>query len=59
MVVEDHPKYQTWSDAFDLRNESERRYREARMRQDKAVDTFRLDFERAQTTYDKICEELD
>jgi len=58
MAVEDHPVYEIWKSAFDHRNEAERRYREAQVRKDVALTTYRRDYDEAQAAYDVICDEL-
>ena len=58
LAVGDHPKHPEWEMAFDKRNEAERRYREATLMNDKAVEAYRLDFVKAQKAYNKVCDEL-
>ena len=60
MAVEDHPLYRAWRQAFDHRNEVERRYHEARM--NKALDEvlrLKRELDVVQAAYDAISSRID
>ena len=61
MAVEDHPKFDAWSKAFDWRNEAERRYNEAKMqrRPEGEIRAAKIDLDKAQAAYDLIADNLD
>ena len=61
MAVEDHPKFDAWSKAFDRRNEAERRYNEAKMqrRPEGEIKAAKIDLDKAQAAYDLIADNLE
>ena len=61
MLVEEHPKYEDWSAAFDRRNDAEWEYRAAVMLKEPEAEVAakKADYDRAQAAYDSICDTLD
>ncbi len=61
MPVEDHPKYAEWKAAFEHRNEAERRYYDAKMRNrpQGEINLEKHDLDKAQAAYDKIASEIE
>jgi hypothetical protein len=58
MAIEDHPLWNDWSVAFDIKNEAEKRYYEAKMRNDPALDAAKHDYDKALRSYDEIAAKL-
>lgn len=58
MPIEDDPQYQKWSVAFDMRNEAQKRYWRAKIRNDSALAAYKHDMDLAQQAYDDVCSEL-
>lgn len=62
MAVENHPLYKKWSKALDHLNEAESRYIKAKMTKTLPkvlVRLAKIDRDKAQAAYDKICDQLD
>ena len=58
MAVQDHPKYDEWSQALDDLKEANDRLREARVTNSAALEAAKLDFFKAKERYDQICDEI-
>ena len=59
MAIEDHPKYEEWSDAVDTLKKANDRYREARDAGAPNIEVYRLDLHKAREAYENIASEIE
>jgi hypothetical protein len=59
LAVQDSPKYDEWSEKLERLKEADERYRDAKSRNDPAIEGYVLDLHKAQEAFNRISGEIE